>query len=204
MTFVELILAIISFAISSTISPGPNSVLIVSSGVNFGIRKSVPLLLGICIGFSVMLVVVSMGFGQLFTLFPPLHLIIKILGITYLLYLAWLIIKSAGMSTGSNQEKPMGFLKGAAFQWINGKAWVVATSAVGAFTSLGSDYFVQSLTISLTFLLVSVPSMGIWLFFGTMLKEFLSKQVYRQRFNYCMALLLVLSIVPIMQEMVAQ
>lgn len=198
----EYVFTIILFAISSTISPGPNSVLIVTSGANFGIKKSIPLLLGICIGFSIMLVMVSVGFGHLFEAIPWLHLVIKTLGILYLLYLAWIIAKSSGMATKGSDEKPMGFLKGAGFQWINGKAWVVATSAVGAYTSLGSDYFVQSMTIALTFLVVSLPSMGIWLVFGSILKSVLSKPNYRQVFNYAMALLLILSIVPVAKELI--
>jgi threonine/homoserine/homoserine lactone efflux protein len=196
----EYLYAVVLFAISSSVTPGPNNIMVMTSGVNFGVKKSLPLLTGICVGFALMLLLVGLGFGQLFELFPVLHLIIKCLGTTYLLYLAWLIARSSGVSSAEDQGKPLTFMKGALFQWVNAKAWVVATGAIAAFTSLGASYYSQNLTIALTFLIVSFPCVGVWLMFGTLLKQLLKSETHRKWFNYTMSGLLVVSVVPVVLE----
>ena len=99
------------FAISASVTPGPNNIMVMTSGLNFGVRKSLPLLTGICVGFTVMLLVDQLGFGHLFTLFPQLSLIIKVVGTAYLLYLAWLISRSGSVDSSAQKAKPLGFLK---------------------------------------------------------------------------------------------
>lgn len=130
--------AVVLFAISASVTPGPNNIMVMSAGASVGIRKSLPLLMGICVGFTLMLLLVGLGFGQLFTRFPELHLFIKCAGTLYLLYLAWLIARPTDGMTDSNGARPFGFFKGALFQWVNAKAWVVATGAIAAFTSAGA------------------------------------------------------------------
>lgn len=198
----EHVMAMILFAISSSVTPGPNNILVMTSGVNFGTRKSLPLLSGICVGFTVMLLLVGVGFGQIFSVYPVLHVVIKYLGVLYLLYLAWLIAKSSGLSVNQESSKPLTFMKGALFQWINGKAWVVATSAVAVFTSVSGDYLTQNALLALTFLILSFPCVGIWLLFGAFLKRFLSTPQNMKMFNFIMAFLLVLSVVPIILEII--
>lgn len=200
----DYIAAIVLFAISASVTPGPNNIMVMTSGVNFGVRKSIPLLSGICIGFALMVLLVGIGFGQLFELFPALHLIIKCLGTAYLLYLAWMIAHSGSITTKNAQAKPLSFFKGALFQWVNGKAWVVATGAIAAFTTVGAGFYSQSLTLALTFLLVSFPCVSVWLLFGTMLKKILKTERYLQWFNYTMSALLVFSVIPVMQEIMLQ
>lgn len=196
----DYLLAVALFAISSSVTPGPNNIMVMTSGVNFGIKKSLPLLTGICLGFSVMLLLVGFGFGQLFELFPSLHFIIKCIGTLYLLYLAWAIAKSAGEINSESQTKPLSFLNGALFQWVNAKAWVVATGALAAFTVAGDNFYSQNITIALTFFVVSFPCVGIWLAFGSMLKQALKNDRKRKWFNYVMASLLVFSVVPVVNE----
>ncbi|MEZ6930299.1 LysE family translocator [Aeromonas sp. S16(2024)] len=118
----DYLYAVVLFAISASVTPGPNNIMVMSAGANFGIRRSLPLLMGICVGFTLMLLLVGLGFGQLFTLFPSLHFVIKCVGTLYLLYLAWLIARSADEVTGDASARPLGFLKGALFQWVNAKA----------------------------------------------------------------------------------
>lgn len=197
----EYFIAVVLFAISSSVTPGPNNIMVMTSGVNFGVRKSVPLLVGICIGFAIMLALVGVGFGQLFNAFPMLHLIIKTAGIGYLLYLSWLIARSAGVMESNDNAKPLSFLKGVLFQWINGKAWVVATGAIAAFTSAGVDYYYQTATVALTFFVVSFPCVGVWLLFGSGLKQVLAEPKHRKCFNYVMAALLALSVLPVAAEL---
>lgn len=196
--------AVVLFAISSSVTPGPNNLMVMSSGVNFGVRRSLPLLAGICVGFTLMLLLVGLGFGQLFTLFPSLHIIIKCVGTLYLLYLAWLIAHSADELAGKGQAHPLGFLKGALFQWVNAKAWVVATGAIAAFTSAGAGFYEQNLTLALTFFIISFPSVGIWLLFGSVLKRWLAGERARRRFNQAMGALLALSVLPVVREIWGQ
>ncbi|AZZ96166.1 LysE family translocator [Pseudoalteromonas sp. R3] len=200
----DYLYAVVLFAISSSVTPGPNNIMVMTSGVNFGIQRSLPLLSGICIGFAFMLLLVGLGFSRLFEWFPALHMIIKCAGVMYLLYLALLIARSADTQGAESQSKPLSFLKGALFQWINGKAWVVATGAVAAFTTLGAGVDSQTVLIATTFLLVSFPCVGVWLLFGSMLKNWLNSAASRKRFNLTMAALLVISILPVLKEIVEQ
>ncbi|MCF2907101.1 LysE family translocator [Pseudoalteromonas sp. DL2-H2.2] len=200
----DYLYAIILFAISSSVTPGPNNIMVMTSGVNFGVKKSLPLLSGICIGFAFMLLLVGIGFSRLFEWFPGLHMLIKCAGVLYLLYLALLIARSADTQDADNQGQPLSFLKGALFQWINGKAWVVATGAVAAFTTVGGGVDSQTMLIATIFLLVSFPCVGVWLLFGSLLQNWLSSAASRQRFNLAMALLLVISVLPVLQEILVQ
>lgn len=200
----DYLLAVILFAVSSSVTPGPNNIMVMTSGVNFGIRKSLPLLTGICVGFTIMLLLVGIGFAQLFEMFPNLHFIIKCVGTFYLLYLAWLITKSAGSINSGSQSQPLSFMKGALFQWVNAKAWVIATGAVAAFTTVGSSFYTQNFTIAAVFFFVSFPSVGIWLLFGSMLKKMLKSEQNRRWFNYSMAGLLVVSVIPVIKEITIQ
>lgn len=196
------LLAIILFAISSSVTPGPNNITVMTSGVNFGIRRSLPVFTGICFGFSLMLFLVGIGLGQVFNEMPFLHLLIKVLGVLYLLYFAYLIANAAKLKQSDKQSKPLTFFNGVLFQWLNAKAWVVATGAIAAFTSVGGDYYTQNLIISITFLLISFPCVGIWLLFGSTLKNILQSKRHLQVFNYAMSVLLVISIIPIVKELV--
>ncbi len=197
----EYIIAIVLFAISSSVTPGPNNITVMASGANFGIRKSLPVYLGICVGFAIMLLLVGIGFGQIFDKFPELHLYIKFIGTLYLLYLAFLIATATDISTSNAQAKPLSFMNGALFQWLNAKAWVVATGAIAAFTTVGTDFYTQNIIIASIFLIISFPCVGIWLFFGSTLKNILKSQQHRRVFNYSMAALLVMSVIPVMVEL---
>ena len=198
----DYLFAVVLFAISSSVTPGPNNIMVMTSGLNFGVRKSLPLLTGICVGFTVMLLLVGLGFSKLFEIFPHLHFIIKCIGVLYLLYLAYLIAISAGDVESDKQGKPFSFMKGALFQWVNAKAWVVATGALAAFTTVGADFFGQNVMIALTFFIVSFPCVGVWLIFGSLLKNAISNSRNRVMFNFTMSGLLVLSVIPVLMEIV--
>ena len=198
----ELYIAILIFAISSTVTPGPNNIMIMTSGLNFGIKRSMPHLMGICLGFPLMVAAVGLGFGTLFEKLPILHEIIKVLGVAYLLYLAWLVASAAPSNLeGSKESNPLTFMQAALFQWINPKAWVMATGAVAAYTSQDTEMFVQVMAISLSFFAAGFPCVGIWLIFGSGLKRFLKERLYQRIFNISMALLLVVSVLPVLNEL---
>lgn len=198
----EYILSVVLFAISSSVTPGPNNIMVMTSGLNFGVRRSLPLLGGICLGFALMLLMVGLGFAQLFSLFPSLSMLVKVVGTLYLLYLAWLIAISRDVGQSSSHTQPFGFIKGALFQWVNAKAWVVAIGAISAFTTVGEQFTLQNLTIATTFLIVSFPCVGVWLLFGSLLRRYLSDSRYLRGFNLTMAALLVLSVLPVVREII--
>ena len=200
----ELILPILLFAISATITPGPNNIMLMASGLNFGIQKSIPHLLGVTIGFPFMVILIGLGFQIVFEKYPLLHEIIKIAGIIYLVYLAWRIATSARQSLEGPKPVPFRFWQAALFQWVNPKAWVMATGAIAAYTSISADFFNQVLIIALTFMLVGFPCSGSWLVFGSSLKRFLQKPAYQQAFNVTMALLLIISILPVINELITR
>jgi threonine/homoserine/homoserine lactone efflux protein len=200
----DYLIAVVLFAISSSVTPGPNNITVMASGVNFGIRRSLPVFMGICVGFSVMLLLVGIGFGQIFEQMPSLHIFIKFFGTLYLIYLAYLIATANEISTSKAQAKPLTFLNGALFQWLNAKAWVVATGAIAAFTTVGLDFYTQNIIIALVFLVISFPCVGIWLFFGSALKSKMKSKNSMKVFNYSMSGLLFLSVIPVIIELGGQ
>ena len=191
------------FGVIAAITPGPNNVMLTTTGLNFGVRRGIPHLLGICIGFPVMLALIGLGFGTLFQLYPVLHEIIKIIGIVYLLYLAWKIANSSGGISTVSQSRPINFWQSAAFQWINPKAWIMGSSALAAYTTLDDSFFVQVAIVCVTFMVITFPCAGVWLFFGAGLQKFLRDPAHLKLFNIAMALLLVGSILPVIWEMLA-
>jgi threonine/homoserine/homoserine lactone efflux protein len=196
-----LFVSFVLFGVIAAITPGPNNVMLTTTGLNFGVRRGVPHLLGICIGFPVMLALIGLGFGTLFQLYPILHEVIKIVGVIYLLYLAWKIASTRGGAREINQSKPINFWQAAAFQWINPKAWIMGSSALAAYTSLDDNFFLQVLIICVTFMIITIPCAGIWLVFGAGLQHFLKDPGHLKIFNISMALLLIASILPVVWEM---
>ncbi len=200
----ENFLAIILFAFSTAITPGPNNVMIMTSGVNFGVRASLPHLLGIALGVPVMVLLIGFGLGSLFQQSPLLHDVIQIAGILYLLYLSWHIAHSASVAKGEQPAKPFSFFKAALFQWVNPKAWIMVTGAVATYTSVGNAFISEVLIIALAYLMMALPCVGVWLLFGKHIKHYLQSQHHLVWFNRSMAILLVLSITPSALEVVSQ
>jgi len=196
----DLLLAVLFFAFSTTITPGPNNVMIMSSGVNYGIKASLPHWLGICLGFPLMVLLVGLGFGVVFERYPHLHQLIKVLGVAYLLWLAWRIASAEPKAIEQGKSKPFSFMQAALFQWINGKAWVMASGAIAAFTTVGGVYWLEVSIITAAFLLVAFPCVGAWLVFGAVLRKVLTKALFQRLFNVTMAIILVLSVVPVILE----
>lgn len=196
-------LALFLFVVSATITPGPNNIMIMTSSVNFGVKRSLPHLFGICLGFPVMVVLVGMGFSVVFEQYPLFHQVIKVLGILYLLYLSWKIATAPVNSMDKAKSRPLTFVQAAIFQWVNPKAWVMATGAVAAYTTLSADLTWQVLYIALNFMLVAFPAVGMWLVFGMGLKRLLKDPIHQKIFNISMALLLVFSMLPVMNDLIS-
>lgn len=192
----SLWLSLIIFAMVSTITPGPNNIMIMTSGLNYGIRRSLPHWFGIFLGFPIMTIGVGLGLGQAFVQWPWLHSVIKVLGISYLLFLAYKIAITKTQNQQSKSSQPLTFMQAALFQWVNPKAWVMAIGALATFTTLEWSMVQQALLISLAFIMVGIPSTGLWLFAGRLLQQLLKQPAYQRAFNYTMAFLLVLSLIP--------
>ena len=199
----ELLPSIILFAISAAFTPGPNNIMIMASGLNFGVRASMPHYFGICFGFPAMFFTLGFGLGYVFEEYPRLHEVIKILGIAYLFWLAWLIARSAPSAKNqSTSSKPLTFIQAALFQWLNPKAWVMVSGAIATFTTSAANIDFQIFLIGLVFFLFTFPSAGTWLYFGRLLKKVISNPKQQKVFNVSMALLLLLSILPIILNMI--
>ncbi|MBB1426686.1 LysE family translocator [Shewanella sp. SG44-2] len=194
----ELVFAIALFAFSAGITPGPNNIMLMTSGVNFGIKRSIPHLMGISLGFPTMILAVGLGLSAIFQAYPFIHIVIKVIGISYLLYLSWLIANSSNKMEGKQVSKPFTFLQAAAFQWVNPKGWIMAVGAIATFTSVQQELNSQVMTIASVFLCVAFPCAIVWLGFGVALKRLLKNERQQRIFNITMALLLVASIIPMM------
>lgn len=209
----DLLLALAGFAFVTSVSPGPANLLLLASGANFGFRRSLPLVLGISAGFLTMVFLVGMGLGPLLQRFPAAYGALKVACIAYVLWLAWKIAKSApntsapklGEATES-AARPFGFLQAALLQWLNPKAWAVAlivtvsyaAPAPGATTA---DYAASLLLVIFFFACVNLPSISLWAASGMALRRLLNEPRRLRRFNLAMALLLVLSMAPVVLTM---
>ena len=127
---IELLSALAVFAFVTSITPGPNNLMLMASGANYGFRRTIPHMLGIGIGFTVMLLLVGAGLIQIFDRWPLAHDVLKVVSVAYLLWLAWKTATAAGISDGDARGRPMTFLQAAAFQWVNPKAWAMALTAI--------------------------------------------------------------------------
>ena len=194
-------LAFILFAVSMSFTPGPNNVMLMTSGLNFGVNKSLPHLFGVCLGFPSMVVMVGLGLGVIFAQYPVLHDVIKVLGIVYLIYLAWQIAHAKKTSLSGKVSSPFTFMQAALFQWVNPKAWVMASTTIAVYTSVAEDVLYQMLLLAVAFALIGFCSGSTWLFLGRGLKRFLTSDTHQILFNRVMATLLVASVFPAIYEM---
>ncbi|MFV3306724.1 LysE family translocator [Pseudomonas sp. NY15181] len=195
---IELLGAFVLFAFVTSITPGPNNMMLLASGVNFGVRRTLPHMLGISIGFLLLVVAVGTGLHQLFERFPASYQALRYAGGAYLLYLAWKIARSgAPQATGEHNARPMSFLQAAAFQWVNPKAWVMAVGAIA--TYLPPDAFISNVILLATlFAVVNLPSVGVWTILGSLLRRWLENPMRLRLFNLGMAALLVASLYPLL------
>ena len=182
--------ALSAFALVSSITPGPNNMMLMASGANFGLRRTVPHALGVGVGFTLMIVLVGVGLMGLFDLFPVLNTVLKVVSVAYLLWLAWKIANAAAPGEGENPRgKPMTFVQAMLFQWVNPKAWTMALSAIALYAP--DRNFVAVLLVAIVFGIVNLPSTSIWAVMGTALRGWLSSPARLKAFNWTMAALLV-------------
>lgn len=194
-----LILALSVFAIVSSITPGPNNLMLMASGANYGLRRTVPHMLGIAIGFTVMIVLVGLGLAEMFNRVPQLHIALKIGATIYMIYLAWKIATAAPtLDMPQAEGRPMTFLQAAAFQWVNPKAWAMALTAVTVYMPQNAG-LTAVLIVALVFGGIGMPFIAVWAVLGVQLRRFLTTANRLRWFNWTMAILLVASLWPILR-----
>ena len=197
----DLVLPVALFAVSMSITPGPNNVMVTASGANFGYRRTIPHLLGIGLGYPAMVAGVGFGLGGVFVAVPSMHVVLKYVGSAYILWMAWKTATASGTSGAKEQPgRPLTFLQAAAFQWVNPKGWVVAVGAISAFTTVQGDLFFEVGAITLTFACVNYPCASVWTLSGVGIGRLLKRGNRLRAFNLAMALLLVASIVPLFAD----
>lgn len=197
MMSLTLMLPLALFAFASSITPGPNNIMLASSGLTYGFRRTVPHMLGISGGFMLMVVVVGLGLGMLFQRWPQLHGVLQAACAAYLLYLAWKIARAEPASAQAAGSRPFSFLQAAGFQWVNPKAWTMALGVIAVYVP-PTEFTTNLLLAALVCGMVNLPSISVWTLFGVALRRFLQKPEAVRIFNVAMALLLVASLYPML------
>ena len=191
----ELFLALLGFSLVTSVTPGPNNMMLLASGVNFGLRRTVPHMLGISLGHALMVFLVGLGIAGMFKAWPPALTVLKAASVGYMLWLAWKIAHAAAPGEGKVRPTPFSFLQAAAFQWVNPKAWAMSLGAVTAYVAQPSA--AAYLAVAGTFMLVNLPSVSIWAAAGQGLRRWLEDPARLRAFNWTMAALLVASLWPV-------
>lgn len=187
---------LVLFAAAMCLTPGPNVVMVTASAANFGFRRAIPHILGIALGFGVMVLAVGFGLAGLFQAEPRLHTVLKYAGAAYLLYLAWRIAQAGAVREGARGGRPISFIEAVLFQWINPKGWLTALGALAVYTTAGDDAVLQTVVIAGVLAGASFASVVLWAGFGAAIAHWLDSPRIRRAFNWSMAGLLVLSLVP--------
>ena len=202
----ELFAALATFAFVSSITPGPNNLMLMASGINFGIGRTIPHMLGVALGFTLMIVLIGLGIMQLIEAIPGSALFISVMSGLYLLYMAWKIATTdtspAEKGAEAAKSKPFTFIQAALFQWVNPKAWTMALTAISAYAPK-SQGWVGVIVVAGVFGAINLPSTGAWAVMGAKMRRFLGDPVRLKTFNIIAALLLVASLYPMVAGLLA-
>jgi threonine/homoserine/homoserine lactone efflux protein len=192
-------LSMAAYAIGTSITPGPNNTMLLASGVNFGFRASLPLVLGINLGGLVLWVAVGLGLGQLFSSWPHMQQALRWVGLAYVLYLSWRTwtAGAVGAASADSTARPVAPWTAAAFQWVNPKVWFMVLGYFGTFLPERPDAM-HVVLASVYFSLLNLPCISLWAYAGSRLQRYLSQPAQRRVFNALMALLLVVSMLPML------
>lgn len=192
----DLLSALIAFSFVSSVTPGPNNLMLMASGVNFGMRRTLPHMFGVGLGFTLMVLLVGVGVMQILTAVPWLNTVLRAGCLAYVLWMAWKIARAGAPGSTQASTRPMTFLQAAAFQWINPKAWAMALTAITAYAP-GQTLPAVAL-VALVFGMVNLPSITLWAALGQKLRKILASPRHLRLFNGMMAVLLVASVIPML------
>ncbi|MBI5520308.1 MAG: LysE family translocator [Desulfovibrio sp.] len=205
----ELLASLSLFAFVSSITPGPNNAMLFASGVNHGIRRTIPHLLGVTLGFTFMQLAVGLGVGMLFEAVPGLYSTLRALGVAYMLYLAWRIGSSTPPAAAQGQgpapaqadKRPMTFLEASAFQWVNPKAVMMCVTAASAYAPPDAPVL-GAFMVAGVFFVAGMPCVALWVLLGRVMRGLLQDRRRLLAFNWAMAALLAASVFPMAREVV--
>jgi threonine/homoserine/homoserine lactone efflux protein len=193
----SLLTGLVLFCFVSSITPGPNNLMLMATGANFGARRAAPHASGIVLGFTFMIVAIGLGVAQLFQSYPLAHQVLGGVSVIYLIYLAY---KTATARTNLDSPEPTGkpitFWQAAAFQWVNPKAWTMALAAVTVYAPQPVTYK-EVIVVAVIFGAINLPCISVWLLLGVKMRRFLTTPARLRSFNWTMAGLLLLSLAPI-------
>lgn len=192
----QTLFPLLAFAFVTSITPGPNNLMLMASGANFGFRRTIPHMLGVGLGFVFMAILMGVGLSSAFDAWPILKDVLTVVSIVYLLWLAWKIANAAQPKDGEAVGKPLTFLQAASFQWVNPKAWSMALSAVTIYTY--DDTVLAIFVVAAIFGAVNIPAVSTWCLLGREMRRFLTNPARLKAFNWFMAGLLVLSLYPVL------
>ena len=196
----SLLFAFVIFATVMFITPGPNNVMLLSSGLTYGFRPTIPHILGITFGFAFMIGAVGVGLGTIFVAYPVLQTILKYAGVAYLIYLAVAIAMSGPVATARDAgRRPMTFWGAAMFQWVNVKGWVMVIGTITAYAAIATYPWNIAIQVSLSLLLGAI-SCTAWALFGSALRPILTSPRAVRAFNIVMAILLLASLYPVFMD----
>ncbi len=183
------------FALIAAITPGPNNIMLAASGANYGFRRTLPHIIGICFGFGCLVIAGGLGLGRFLEAFPQFFLLLKIISVLCLLYLVWKV----GTATSpklSPESQPMRFHTAALFQWVNPKGMTVMISSIAAYLETSSSIWQALPIMVVVFIFVTAVSTCLWALIGSAFSDFLSNRQYRITFNIIMAFALFISMMP--------
>ncbi|MDY0329275.1 MAG: LysE family translocator [Thiomonas sp.] len=191
--------ALALFAFVTSVTPGPNNLMLLASGANFGFRASIPHLLGISTGVLILLASVGLGLAELFSLWPWAEVAMKWIGALYMIYLAWRIARASPPDGSAVREsRPMRYIGAFAFQWVNPKLWLMALSVFSVYVP-GSGGFSLVLAVAALFSLINLPTISVWALGGARLRHLLTEQGRVKVFNLTMAALLLATLWPMLR-----
>ena len=188
------ILSIALFWFVTAYTPGPNNVVASYSGFNFGITKTIPHILGVTLGFTSLVLFLSIGLINIFKLFPIIQVVMRYLGTLFLIYLAYKIAFSE-TTNETKKDNPVKFIETFLFQYLNPKGVTVAIIVVSTYVELGENYISYATQIVMLAFLFSITSITLWTFVGKFLRKFATNDKFIKYFNYAMSMLLLLSII---------
>lgn len=191
----ETFLALSLYSFATSITPGPNNLMLLASGANFGLRRSVPHIFGIIFGFCVMAIIVGLSMAAVEELLPGFTLWLRYISLAYMAFLAWRLATSGSLQLVSGEPRPMGFVAASLFQWVNPKAWAMALTAMAIYTT-PDNHVISVIVVAVYFEVVALPCMFVWAGFGVALRGFLSVPARLRAFNIIMAVILLGSTVP--------
>ncbi|MGC2082215.1 MAG: LysE family translocator [Bradyrhizobium sp.] len=196
----QLISAFVIFALVMAFTPGPNNIMLLSSGVTYGFRRTVPHMLGVSFGFAFMVGAVGFGLATVFIAYPVLQSVLKYLGAAYLIYLAVVIAMSGSTKPEESRSgRPMSFWGAALFQWVNAKGWVMVIGTITAYAAIAHFPLNVVLQSGISFVM-AVGSTITWTLFGTALRPLLNSERTVRAFNIVMAVLLLASLYPVFMD----